>query len=100
MCPTTASTAFKNRTPDIPRVYVDKPEPTPHRYPTDNSLCMWFPWHPRSQRWVREDGLLSLLGYIGVHLFREHWWHEKQEWLGPEVGHAVTPKRETETDAA
>jgi hypothetical protein len=90
---------FRNKTPDIARVYVDRPEPSPHRF-DDHSLCMWFPWHPRSQRWVRNDGLLCLLGYIGAHLFREHWWHETGEWLGPEVRHAVTPKRETDADAA
>lgn len=91
---------FKNRSPETARVYVHEPASSPHRYPADNSLCMWHPLHSRAERWVRSDGLLRLLGHIGAHLFREHWWHETGEWLGPEIGHAMTPKKDTEADAA
>jgi hypothetical protein len=31
---------------------------------------------------VIEDGLLVLLGLIGLHLFREAWWRETGEWPG------------------
>jgi len=90
---------FKTKMPSHPHVYVDAPPPSPHRF-NDGTLCMWYPYHPRAQRWVREDGLLCLLGCIAAHLFREHWWHETGEWLGPEIGHTIDPKVDTEADAA
>jgi hypothetical protein len=37
---------------------------------------------------VFADGLLVLLNYIQAHLFREAWWREKGEWLGPEAPHS------------
>jgi hypothetical protein len=48
---------------------------------------MWYPQDPDAHRWVFEDGLLVLLGLIAAHLFREAWWRETGEWLGPEAGH-------------
>jgi len=69
-----------------PRVFVDGPTDSPHRY-SDGSLCMWYPDDPPEQRWVFSDGLLVLLNYIQAHLFREAWWRENDEWLGPEAPH-------------
>ena len=70
-----------------PKVTVDGgASDSPHRY-EDGRLCMWYSWDPRNNRWVFEDGLLSLLVLIQAHLFREAWWRENDEWLGPEKPH-------------
>jgi hypothetical protein len=73
-------------------VLVDGPKDSPHRF-GDRSLCMWHPRDPFDQRWVFQDGLVALLGYVIAHLFREAWWRETGEWLGPEAGHGE-PKPE------
>ena len=70
-----------------PRIVVDGPS-SPHRYKTNgDSLCIWHPQDPADQRWVFEDSLLALLNHIQAHLFREAWWRETGEWLGPEAPH-------------
>src|SRR5207237_15432 len=71
----------------VPKVFVNGPAESPHRY-GDGSLCMWYPPDPPEQKWVHSDGLLVLLNYIQAHLFREAWWRETGEWLGPEAPHA------------
>jgi hypothetical protein len=43
-----------------PRVFVDGPDDSPHRY-TSSALCMWHPDDPVEQRWVFADGLLRLV---------------------------------------
>ncbi len=71
-----------------PKVTVDGPTSSPHRYDEDNGeLCMWYPKDPRENKWIFTDGLLHLLVLIQFHLFREAWWREKGEWLGREVPH-------------
>lgn len=75
-----------------PRVTVDGPSSSPHRYDDGDELCMWYPWDPKENRWVFSDGLLHLLVLIQAHLFREAWWREtggkkNGEWLGPEIPH-------------
>ena len=69
-----------------PKVYVDGPTESPHRF-EDDSLCIWYPWDPKEMRWEFNDGLLHLLVLIQAHLFREAWWRDTNEWLGPEVDH-------------
>ena len=59
---------------------------SPHRY-LDGSLCMWFPADPPAMRWQFDNGLLRLLEITVNHLFREAWWRETAEWLGPEAPH-------------
>lgn len=77
----------------VPKVSVDGPTSSPHRYDEDDGeLCMWYPWDPKKSRWIFADGLLHLLVLIQAHLFREAWWREtggdeNGEWLGPEVQH-------------
>jgi hypothetical protein len=84
--------AFDRRHVDVPRVFVDGPTSSKHRY-SDMSLCMWYPPDPEELRWVRPDGLVALIGYAIVHLFREAWWRETGEWLGPEAPHVLdSPK--------
>ncbi len=77
---------FSKRAPSTPHVYVDGPTDSPHRY-EDGSLCMWYPHDPADRRWTFDDGLVTLVGYITAHLFREAWWRETGEWPGDEVAH-------------
>lgn len=79
----------------MPRIYVDGPTESPHRY-GERELCIWYPRDPPERRWVFEDGLLVLINLIQAHLFREAWWREKGEWLGPEAPHAVPKEPVTE----
>lgn len=82
------------RLPDVTRIYADGPTDSPHRYaphPKDprqrSSLCIWYPDHPPELRWMPQDGLLSLIEMTRVHLFKEAYYRETGEWLGPEVPH-------------
>lgn len=77
---------YNGSRPGVPRITVDGPEESPHRY-SDGTLCIWEPEDDDSRRWVAHDGLLALIAAIGQHLFREAWWREHGEWLGPEVIH-------------
>ena len=78
-------TIFLERGFVSPVVNADGPR-SKHRF-DDGSLCMWYPDDPDSRRWVFKDGLLALVGTIARHLFKEAWWDETGEWLGPEVVH-------------
>lgn len=89
---------FKNWSRE-PRIYADGPDESPHRYPQDGSLCIWYPWDPPEQRWVFDDGLLMLINLIQGHLFREAWWRDTGEWPGPEATHGP-PKEEVKEDSA
>lgn len=77
---------FSRITPRRPVVRADGPPESPHRFSKDE-LCMWEPSDPDEQRWVFDDGLPALLGLAATHLFREAWWRETGEWLGPEAPH-------------
>lgn len=77
---------FPRWTPTLAKITADGPTDSPHRYDT-HRLCIWYPDDPDENRWVFEDGLLALLGLTAAHLFREAWWRETGEWLGPEAGH-------------
>ena len=80
-----------------PHVFVDGPEESPHRY-KGGDLCIWYPLDPPEHRWVFSDGLLMLLNCIQAHLFREAWWREMGEWLGPEAPHGPTKDPMSEED--
>jgi len=56
---------------------------------------MWEPEDPAELRWVLTDGLAALVAHITIHLFKEGWWRETGEWLGPEVLHAPGMTQET-----
>jgi hypothetical protein len=77
---------LNGRFPGIPKITADGPKDSPHRY-RDNALCIWEPKDRPERRWVSDDGLLALIEHIRQHLFREAWWREHGEWLGPEVVH-------------
>ena len=76
---------FSRQASTLAKITADGPSDSPHRY-GDGLLCIWYPDDPASERWVFEDGLLVLLGMTTAHLFREAWWRETGEWLGPEDG--------------
>ena len=78
---------------DVPSVFADGPQESPHRYPND-SLCMWYPEDRVERRWVFEDGLVALMGLVMAHLFKEAWWRETEEWLGEEVAHEAPSKEQ------
>jgi hypothetical protein len=80
---------FPKDSPRIPMVSVDGPVESKHRFPS-GELCMWYHDDPAENRWVFDDGLVALLGHITAHLFREAWWRDTGEWLGPEVEHLTT----------
>jgi hypothetical protein len=78
---------FPTTDPTTPMVY----SPTtlgasPHRYP-DHRMCLWYPWHPREQRWEFDDGLRELLIMAGAHLIREDLYRRFGTWPGPEMPH-------------
>lgn len=77
---------FSLRSPDIPHVFVNGPEQSPHRY-KDGSLCMWFPGDPPEARWRPVNGPSALLGHIAAHLVKEQWHRRTGEWPGDHVGH-------------
>lgn len=73
--------------PSLIGVTVDGPTESPHRYPDTGHLCMWHPKDGPSDRWLPEEGLLRLIQYATVHLFREAYWRETRVWPGPEAPH-------------
>lgn len=79
--------AFRNGS-EVPRVWADGPDESPHRFTDDGSLCMWHPGDPPEMRWMFRSGLHALLALIASHLFKEAWWREYDQWLGPQVSHA------------
>ena len=89
---------FPKNAPTLAKIATDGPTDSPHRY-EENQLCIWFPDDPDGSKWVFDDGLLVLFGLIVAHLFREAWWRETGEWLGPGVGHPVQTRQEGATAA-
>lgn len=85
--PRRAQILFRKDSPKIPRVRVDGPVESKHRF-SSGELCMWYAGDPVENQWVFEDGLVALLGHIAAHLFREAWWRETGEWPGPEASHS------------
>ena len=84
--PRVVEVRFRKTTPTLPYVTVDGPTESPHRY-GKTRLCMWHPDDPPEEQWEFDDGLLTLFGMTSAHLFREAWWRETGEWLGPEAPH-------------
>lgn len=77
---------FSRGSPDTPRVHVDGPDESPHRY-TDGTLCMWYPGDRPPAKWLPRDGAAELIVRIGVHLLKEQWFRQSGEWVGAEVTH-------------
>jgi hypothetical protein len=68
------------------RITADGPTDSPHRYGNDR-LCIWHPDDPAEHTWTAKDGLSELISHIAIHLFKEAYWRETGEWLGPEAPH-------------
>lgn len=79
--------AFSRPNPRVPKIRASGPSESPHRF-DDGALCVWDPRGPANERWQFGDGLLHLIGLVVQHLFKEEWWREYKEWLGPEAPHA------------
>jgi len=77
---------FTMQKPLVPVIRVDGPADSPHRF-DDGTLCVWDWRGSAHERWEFRDGLRHLLGLVVEHLFKEAWWRENQEWLGPEAPH-------------
>lgn len=73
-------------TPSVATVTADGPTESPHRY-SKYELCIWHPDAQPDERWMPEDGLLSLIDHARVHLFKEAYWRETGRWPGPEAPH-------------
>ena len=68
---------------------------TPHHSATNSAIAVVMRFSEptcthSSKPWRFSPGLLALLDAVRAHLFREAWWREHDEWLGPEVGHGPT----------
>lgn len=80
------------RRPTAPDIYVDGPEDSPHRFAPRGKdprrrLCVWYPDDQPERRWVSDDGLLSLIEMIRIHLFKEAYYRETGDWPGEEAPH-------------
>lgn len=82
----TVEVIFRHGYPNAPKVFVDGPTDSPHRF-DDGSLCMWFPEDPAERRWMASDGPEALLAHIAAHLLREEWFRVSGSWAGEEVAH-------------
>jgi hypothetical protein len=83
--------------PSLIAVTVDGPTESPHRY-GERDLCMWRPGAPGDARWTSDEGLLRLIQYATVHLYREEYWRETGGrnggvWLGDEAPHGDVKER-------
>ncbi|MCD0443954.1 hypothetical protein LO763_09995 [Glycomyces sp. A-F 0318] len=82
----TVDIVFPRWQPEEPKVFVDGPADSPHRY-RDGSLCIWFPYDPPEARWHRPDGPTALLGHVAAHLIKEEHHRRTGEWPGAEALH-------------
>jgi hypothetical protein len=86
--------ALRNWTrPSVRSVTADGPTDSPHRY-SNGSLCMWYPSDGPDLMWQPEEGLLGLIQYARVHLFREAYWRRYGDWPGPEAPHGADEAKE------
>ncbi|MBN1093456.1 hypothetical protein JKP75_13310 [Blastococcus sp. TML/M2B] len=77
---------------EYPRVFAAPGAASPHRMPTDDALCLYFPDSPPWRRWRPVDGLLALIDLARDHVFFEDYWratggHRGGTWLGDEAPH-------------
>ena len=79
-----------------PRVCVLSPpleDHAPHRYPSDGSLCLYW---PREWRWRDHESVsFTIVGWAALWLEHYEIWQVTGEWLGP-TSHAEP--REDESD--
>lgn len=82
--------------PRVLGIWADGPEDSSHRY-NDGRLCIWHPASPSEEQWTEDEGLLGLIRYTQLHLYREAWVRDTGEpWPGKEAPHE-TSKEHAET---
>lgn len=79
--------------PNRPHVFVPflfPRLPNPHGL-EDHSLCLDFPDHPASQRWIPSDGIVTLIDWSAVWLLTHEFWltsalmDKDRVWLHPAI---------------
>jgi hypothetical protein len=81
------------RRPYVESVTADGPSDSPHRYGSGR-LCMWYPGDGPDLTWQPEEGLLRLIRYAELHLFKEAFWRRYDDWPGPEAPHGEGEAKE------
>jgi hypothetical protein len=79
--------------PFLVGVSADGPTNSPHRY-SSGHLCIWYPSDGPELKWQPDEGLLGLIQYTRVHLYREAYWRQFGFWPGPEAPHGETKEPE------
>jgi hypothetical protein len=78
--------------PSLIGVEVDGPTVSPHRR-GEKGLCLWRYDSSPEHQWTADEGLLALIQYARIHLFREEYWRETGGfekggvWAGDEAPH-------------
>jgi hypothetical protein len=77
--------------PALIDITVDGPTDSPHRR-GEKGLCLWRYDAPSENQWTPDEGLLALIQYARLHLFREAYWretggHNGGIWAGEEALH-------------
>jgi hypothetical protein len=77
---------------DYPRVHAEPGALSPHRMPSDDALCLWYPLDPAERRWTADKGPLDLLDITTSHLLYEAHWRATGGasggvWAGDQAAH-------------
>jgi hypothetical protein len=79
-----------------PLVFIDDPEideNAPHRYPDDDSLCLYW---PREWRWSGSSRLAdTIVPWAALWLYYYEIWQVCGRWLGPEAPHGGVKRPES-----
>lgn len=72
-----------------PIVMADGPRRSRHRFywSLPSSLCLWYSRDHQSLRWTLKEGLVGLIDLARLHLIKEAWWRETDQWPGLEYHH-------------
>lgn len=79
-----------------PAVHVDGPPCLRHRW-EDDSLCMWDPDGPGSERWLVGDGLPELVEHVRIHVHCEAQCRAGSPWPKEEMAGEHPRKRNCPT---
>jgi hypothetical protein len=79
-----------------PGVHVDGPPCLRHRW-EDDSLCMWDPQGPPSERWLIADGLPGLAEHVRIHVHCEAQCRAGNPWPKDEMAGQHPRKRDCPT---
>ncbi len=69
-----------------PIVMADGPRRSRHRFywSRPSSLCLWYSRDHKSLRWTPKEGIVGLIDLARLHLIKESWWRETNQWPGLE----------------